>query len=101
MSRQLDFESIKHSLSPFVRGGTSKALVVQGDSLALMRLLPNHCLSLILTDPPYHATKKRNIRGDTSFKEDGGYLAWMAEYASEWYRVLKPNGSLFCFCAPS
>jgi adenine-specific DNA-methyltransferase len=101
MNRELDFTSIKQSLCGFIRGETSRALVGQGDSLELMKRLPDHCVSLIFTDPPYHATKKRNIQGDTSFKEDGEYLAWMGEYASEWYRVLRPNGSLFCFCAPS
>ncbi|MGB7161350.1 MAG: site-specific DNA-methyltransferase [Tepidisphaeraceae bacterium] len=58
-------------------------------------------MSLILTDPPYHATKKEKIYGDTSFAKDEHYLEWMAEYAREWHRVLRPNGSLFCFCDSS
>ncbi|MCB9841178.1 MAG: site-specific DNA-methyltransferase, partial [Phycisphaeraceae bacterium] len=57
--------------------------------------------SLVLTDPPYHATKKKNIYGDTSFAEDQHYIEWMGEYAKEWRRVLRPNGSLFCFCDSS
>jgi site-specific DNA-methyltransferase (adenine-specific) len=61
--------------------------------------MPSQSVSLILTDPPYHSTKKQNIYGDTSFEEDEHYLEWMAEYVKEWRRVLKPNGSLFCFCA--
>ena len=66
----------------------------------MLRKIPNHSISLILTDPPYHATKKNNIYGDTSFEGDQHYLDWMAEYAIEWKRVLRPNGSFFCFCAP-
>ncbi|MBV9123089.1 MAG: site-specific DNA-methyltransferase, partial [Planctomycetes bacterium] len=50
---------------------------------------------------PYHATKKDNIRGDTAFAEDQQYLEWMALYAAQWRRVLKLNGSLFCFCDSS
>ena len=61
--------------------------------------MPANSVSLILTDPPYHSTKKSNIYGDTAFTEDQHYLDWMTEYAVEWRRVLKPNGSLFCFCA--
>jgi adenine-specific DNA-methyltransferase len=61
--------------------------------------MPSHTISLILTDPPYHATKKDNIYGDTAFEEDQHYLDWMAEYAIEWKRILRPNGSFFCFCA--
>jgi len=63
--------------------------------------MPSKSVSLILTDPPYHATKKQNIYGDTSFADDQQYLEWMAEYAMEWRRVLRTNGSLFCFCASS
>jgi site-specific DNA-methyltransferase (adenine-specific) len=77
------------------------ALVAEGDSLVLLRKLPSHSVSLLLTDPPYHATKKRNIYGDTSFAEDEHYITWMEEYASEWRRLLRPNGSLFCFCDSS
>ena len=54
---------------------------------------------MILTDPPYHSTKKRNIIGDTSFTKDSEYIDWMKKYAQEWKRVLKYNGSIFCFCS--
>jgi site-specific DNA-methyltransferase (adenine-specific) len=73
--------------------------VVQGDSLKLLRQLPDHSISLILTDPPYHATKKENIYGDTAFEEDQHYVEWMQQYAKEWRRILRPNGSFYCFCA--
>ena len=101
MSRKKDFESIKKSLTAQIRFENSNALLIEGDSLSLLKSFPDHSVSLILTDPPYHATKKRNIHGDTSFKEDHQYLEWMAQFAIEWRRILKPNGSFFCFCAPS
>ncbi len=101
MNRKKDLEKIKKSIAFSVKVSTSKALLAEGDSLNLLRSLPEHSVSLILTDPPYHTTKKDNIRGDTSFKEDGHYLKWMEEYAKEWRRILKPNGSLFCFCSPA
>lgn len=100
-SRTQAFESIKAAIAPQLKLASSNALVAEGDSLTLLRQLPSHSVSLILTDPPYHATKKQNIYGDTSFAKDQHYLEWMAEYASEWRRVLKPNGSLFCFCDSS
>jgi site-specific DNA-methyltransferase (adenine-specific) len=67
----------------------------------LLRRIPANTVSLILTDPPYHTTRKQNIYGDTSFEEDEHYLDWIREYAVEWFRVLKSNGSLFCFASPS
>jgi site-specific DNA-methyltransferase (adenine-specific) len=73
----------------------------EGDSLEVLKKFPDHSVSLILTDPPYHTTGKKNIYGDTAFKEDEHYLEWMAQYSKEWIRILKPNGSMFCFCSPS
>ena len=94
-----DFDAIKRTLTDSFRGSAQTALLAEGDSLSLLRNLPKHCVSLILTDPPYHTTKKKNIYGDTRFKEDERYLDWMRAYAEEWKRVLRPNGSLLCFCA--
>lgn len=96
-----DFDLIARTLSDSLRLTVPGAILAQGDSLPLLRQVPSHTVSLILTDPPYHATKKTNIYGDTHFEEDVHYLEWIATYASEWYRILRPNGSLFCFCDSS
>jgi len=101
LSRQRDFDQISAALDAHLVLSVSGALVAEGDSLSLLRTLPEHSISLVLTDPPYHATKKQNIYGDTAFAEDQHYLDWMAEYAIEWRRVLRPNGSLFLFCDSS
>ncbi|MBL9002779.1 MAG: hypothetical protein JNJ46_00965 [Myxococcales bacterium] len=100
-SREAQFDEIQRALAPHLRHVAADALVADGDSLALLRRLPAHSVSLILDDPPYHATKKGNIHGDTAFDTDQQYLDWMAQYAIEWRRVLKTNGSLFCFCDSS
>jgi len=99
LTRQQHFEQIKQSLHTSLQFSNENALVANGDSINLLRLMPDHSVSLILTDPPYHSTKKNNIYGDTAFSKDQDYLDWMAQYAQQWRRVLKPNGSLFCFCA--
>ena len=100
-NRKLDFQNIEIALGESVRASSTQAMLVEGDSLALLRQIPGQSISLILTDPPYHSTKKQNIYGDTAFEEDKHYLEWMIQYAMEWRRVLKSNGSLFCFCASS
>lgn len=97
--REQDFRRIKQAVSVSLRASTPSAILSEGDSLALLRMIPRHSISLILTDPPYHATKKDNIYGDTAFEGDQHYLDWMAKFAIEWKRVLRPNGSFFCFCA--
>jgi len=100
-SRQQDLAAIAAAIKPALLLSSSRALVAQGDALSLLEKFPNHSVSLILTDPPYHATKKQNIYGDTAFAHDRHYLEWMGRFASEWRRILKLNGSLFCFCDSS
>ena len=75
------------------------AIAVYGDSLKNLKQIPNQCISLILTDPPYHSTKKENIVNDTSFKSDDEFLFWMENYFIEWKRILRPNGSIYLFCS--
>jgi len=97
--RSKEFAGIQAALGRHLCLSSANALVAQGDSLEILRQLPNQSISLILTDPPYHSTKKDNIYGDTSFGHDQHYIEWMTQYAKEWRRVLRPNGSLYCFCA--
>jgi adenine-specific DNA-methyltransferase len=98
-SRARDLQQISSAMGEFALHSSSSAIVAQGDAQELLQSVPDHTVSLVLTDPPYHSTKKDNIYGDTSFQHDQHYLSWMAQVASEWKRVLRPNGSLFCFCS--
>ena len=100
-TREQSFLAIHEALKPHLIYSSHAAMVAEGDSLAYLRQMPTHSVSIILTDPPYHATKKDNIRGDTAFAEDSHYLDWIGQYAVEWRRVLKLNGSLLCFCDTS
>lgn len=99
MPRDLDFHNIGTKLSTAVIAEVPNAILAGGDSLALIKTIPSHSVSLILTDPPYHSTKKDNIFGDTLFGSDKEFLEWMSCYIEEWKRILKPNGSVLCFCA--
>lgn len=97
--RAKDFEAIRDVLGTAVVDETPKSLVVGGDSLERLRGLPDSSVSLILTDPPYHSTKKMNIANDASFEEDEHFLEWMEMYAREWRRVLKLSGTVYVFCS--
>jgi adenine-specific DNA-methyltransferase len=98
-SRDEQFKEIIDHLKDKSFHNDDKSLVCLGDSLDLLKLIPDHSVSLILTDPPYHTTKKENITNDTSFETDDSFLAWMDKYFGEWKRVLRPNGSIFVFCS--
>ena len=97
--RATDFEAIRQALGPAVADETASSMVVAGDSLPQLRKLPDASVSLILSDPPYHSTKKANIANDASFEEDEHFLAWMEQYAQEWRRVLKLSGTVYVFCS--
>ena len=98
MNTEATFAEIRNKYSDEYYS-TENSILVQGDSLELLKKIPDHSVALILTDPPYHSTKKRNIIGDTNFSKDSEYIEWMRKYAIEWKRVLKHNGSIFCFCS--
>lgn len=99
MNRSHEFEKSRHALQSHLKAALPHSILAEGDSLFLLQKIPSETISLILTDPPYHSTKKSNIYNDTAFEEDSKYIDWMSAYAAEWRRILRPNGSLFCFCA--
>lgn len=99
MNRKKEFNSIKDSLHSYIYSENEQAILFNNDALSILRLLPQHSISLILTDPPYHSTKKSNIVNDKSFSTDDEFIKWMETFAIEWKRVLRPNGSIFMFCS--
>ena len=100
-SSDIAYARIQKDLKNIIHTELEGAILFAGDSLAMLRQIPDNTISLVLTDPPYHATKKKNIYGDTHFEKDKHYLDWIGHYSNEWRRILKQNGSLFCFCDSS
>lgn len=99
MNREKEFNYIKESLHSYIYNENEQAILFNDDALNILKLLPEHSISLILTDPPYHSTKKSNIVNDKSFSTDDEFIEWMESFAIEWKRVLRPNGSIFMFCS--
>ncbi len=60
-----------------------------GDSLELMRDLPNSSVNLILTSPPYALHFKKEY-GNKSQTE---YVSWFLQFAKEFFRILRNDGS--------
>lgn len=99
MNTQNVFENIKELFDGNIEYADDMNLLIRGDSIEMMKKIPDHSVALILTDPPYHSTKKKNITNDTAFSSDNEYIQWMREYSKEWKRILKYNGSVYCFCS--
>ena len=72
--------------------------VLQGDCLEVMATLPDNSIDLICTDPPYFKVKKE--WWDRQWETPHGFLNWIDQLAAQWQRILKPNGSLYCFASP-
>ena len=59
------------------------------DCLEYMKSLPDNCIDLIVTSPPY-AEQRTDTYGGI---KESDYPEWMATIGKEIYRVLKPTGS--------
>ena len=65
-----------------------------GDTLEVLKYLPDGFADLIIADPPYNLTKKF---GDTTFfmRSNQEYLEYLETWLPEVCRKLKKNGSLY------
>jgi adenine-specific DNA-methyltransferase len=72
--------------------------LIQGDCLEKMKELADNSVDLILTDPPYY--KVKNEQWDRQWENPKLFLSWLDKIAEQWQRILKPNGSLYCFTSP-
>jgi len=70
----------------------------QGDCLDVLPTLPDNSVDLIVTDPPYFRVKKD--AWDRQWGTPKLFLAWLDRVLAEFYRVLRPNGSLYVFASP-
>ncbi|UXT51661.1 site-specific DNA-methyltransferase [Agrobacterium tumefaciens] len=95
------FRRVQSSLADETSYSTASTSLVLGDSLEILKKIPDRSVDLVLTDPPYHSTKKHNIVGDRAFDSDDEFLAWMNEYLQQFRRILTTNGSLYLFCSSS
>ena len=63
-----------------------------------MRTLEAGSVEAVVTDPPYF--KVKDEEWDRQWESESSFLDWIGELCTEWYRLLKPNGSLFVFASP-
>ena len=74
-------------VKPFYETGSGIALL--GDSLELMKQIPDASVSLVVTSPPY-ALHFKKAYGN---KDKHEYVDWMLPFAREIQRILKDDGS--------
>lgn len=89
--------------------------IICGDSLELMKQLPDECLDLIVTSPPYNLKNStgNGMKANTKSGKWAGaalqngyahhsdnmphekYALWQKNCLSEMYRLIKPTGAIF------
>jgi hypothetical protein len=74
------------------------AEILLGDCLEVLRTLPACSVDAVVTDPPYYRVKDEDW--DRQWDNPSVFLSWLDQVAEQWQRVLKPNGSLYCFASP-
>jgi len=70
------------------------------DCLEFMRELPDKCIDLVLTDPPFgmkFQSGHRNEKHKTIENDDN--LDWLPEWCAETKRTMKDDGAAFIFCS--
>ena len=68
--------------------------VICGDCLDVMRDMPDGCIDLIVTDPPYNLGKDYGDFSDDSLT-DSEYWAWIGSVFDAIYRVLRDGSYLY------
>ena len=75
-------------INPFYK--TKQGAAYLGDSLELLKSIPDKSINLILTSPPFALTRKKEY-GNKSAEE---YVEWFLKFAKDFKRILTDNGSL-------
>jgi len=81
-----------------VLDGDSEGCIVCGESLGILRDMPDNSIDLVATDPPYYRVK--GLAWDRQWDSPEKFIGWIGELCEQWQRILKPNGSLYCFASP-
>lgn len=83
---------------------TESTCIIQGDSKAILRLLPRHHFNLVLTDPPYGNAYQSNHRQDKSTKlsdiianNEKFYYSFFYGIMMDLHSLLDPDGALYWF----
>lgn len=67
-----------------------------GDSLELLRQLPDECIDMVLTSPPYYGLRDYGVEGQLGLEPTlGEFLEKMLVITVELKRVLKKTGTLW------
>ena len=74
--------------------------IINADCLDILKDLPDKCIDLLCTDPPYAMNFQSNHRQIKHKKiENDNNLNWLPEWCEQISRVIKDNAHLYIFCS--
>lgn len=62
---------------------------LQGDSVEVLNALPNECVDLIITSPPFALLRKKTYGNE----DQSEYVSWLSQFGRAAHRTLKDTGS--------
>lgn len=81
--------------------GSIESRIILGDSVEVIKTIPNDSFHLVLTDPPFGIdfdSRKAGTEGSlTAYKDDEDSYRRLLSMAPDLYRVVKPGGFLIWF----
>lgn len=89
------------TLNNFLNGSDCVAHFECGDSLEILRNLPDQCIDCVITSPPYWQQREYDHNGGSKFvplgdeADPNDYVANLVEIFEEMRRVIKNKGSLW------
>ena len=72
--------------------------IIQGDSLELLKTMPDNSVDVAFADPPFNLKKSYNSYKDRLQLQE--YLDWCELWITEMVRIAKPTGSIFVHNIP-
>ena len=85
-------------MTPYWTSHDGRHVLYHGDCLVVMPTIAAASIDAVITDPPYF--KVKGEAWDNQWTSPAKFIAWLEEVAKEWRRLLKPNGSIYCFASP-
>lgn len=73
-------------------------LLIAGDCIEQMRLIPDHTFDMSFADPPFNLGKRYSSYKDG--KPSESYIDWCREWIEEMVRVTKPTGTILVHNIP-
>lgn len=74
--------------------------IICGDSLEVMKGIPNKSIDLVVTDPPYGMNFVSNYRKEKYHEiVNDTNLFWLPDLIQELYRIVKQDSHLYFFCS--